>query len=635
VGSFLNYDVASSAVEGFSPRSSGLFDFTLFRGPMALTSSAAALRDEEQDDYLRLDTALTADFPSRRATLRLGDSIAAGGQWGRAVRVGGIQWATNFATQPDLLTLPLTSIAGEAAVASTVDVFVNGSLAASRDVAPGPFSITDLPIVAGSGEIIARVRDALGREHLISQRFYTSPQLLRRGLDAYAFELGRIREGYATGRDRYGDAFAQSTWRRGILDGTTAEVRAQLLEDRRVMGIGITQDAAGYGIAQAAAAASHADGQDGVLLQAGYEYNARQFSIGGLARWSDAAFCELGDDGASGERWDLTAHVGWSSPLIGSLSGAFVRRRAVVDATIASTTYSRNLGGAAFLSVTVSRDMEGASTMMFAGVTRLLGGGRSAELTAVVEQGENMLGAELRQNGPRKPGLGYGLQVEQGDRRSASADAQWRTSFATLGGEVAHRFGTSGVRVQGSGAVAMVGGQWAAMPRIDDNFAIVEVPEMTNLPVYLDNQLVAYTDDRGRAKVAGLRPYERNRISIDPVNVPLDANVEQPRQDIVPYGRGGVVLTLTVQRATSGLLRLERPDGEPIAAGARVRIGDRTYPVGLDGTIFVMELQGESSITVEDAAFPCSARVNAAALPPLPEKLRVVCEVASLVAGKP
>ncbi len=47
---------------------------------------------------------------------------------------------------------------------STVDVFVNNVKAYSQDVPSGPFVISDLPVVTGSGEARIVVRDATGRE---------------------------------------------------------------------------------------------------------------------------------------------------------------------------------------------------------------------------------------------------------------------------------------------------------------------------------------------------------------------------------------------------------------------------------------------------------------------------------------
>lgn len=624
-GMFLSYDLASTSADGDSVHA-GLVDLTFFRGPFSFTTTQVARRERGVDEFLRLDTTLTADFQDRRASLRMGDTTATGGQWGRAVRIGGVQWATNFGTQPDLLTLPLASIAGEAAVPSTVDVFVNGSLAASRDVGAGPFSITELPVVSGSGQVIARVRDALGREQLISQAFYASPQLLRTGLDDYSFELGKSREGYATADDNYGDLFAQGMWRRGLRAGTTGEVRLQLMEDRATGGFGLTQSLGGVGVLQAAVAASNGDDGTGLLAQAGYEYAAPRFSFGALFRWNDSRFRELADYGRNVERWDATARAGWSSPRFGSLSAALVRRETTARTTIATATYACSLAQSAYLSVTVSSDLDARETQFFAGITRLLGRNRTADLRVSGGRDGATFSGELRQN--RQPGLGlaYGLQTEQGEHERLAADAEWRAGAGTVSTEVAHVAGDTGVRIVGSGALAVVGGYWAALPRIDGSFAILQVGDVPNLPVYLENQVVAYTDDHGVARIAGLRPYERNRIAIDPADVPLTTQIERSRLEVVPYGRGGVALQMGVRRSTSALLRIVNEAGQPLSAGTRVMVVDRSYPVGLDGVVFVPDLEGVASISASDNAQACSVSVDASSVRPLPEKTDLVCK---------
>ncbi len=106
----------------------------------------------------RLDTAWTRDFPDRMATLRVGDSFSSPGGWGRAVRFGGVQFGTNFSTQPMLVTTPLLAAHGEAVVPSTVDVFVNGRPVASESGASRP--LLDRP-PAGAD----RGRPAAGRGH--------------------------------------------------------------------------------------------------------------------------------------------------------------------------------------------------------------------------------------------------------------------------------------------------------------------------------------------------------------------------------------------------------------------------------------------------------------------------------------
>ena len=144
-------------------------------------------RQELSDNrsLVRLDTAWTRDFPDRMATLHVGDAISTPAPWGRAVRFGGVQYGTNFSTQPTLVRTPLLAAQGEAVVPSTVDVFVNGQQVASESVPPGPFSIDHLPVLTGAGQLQVVVTDALGREQVTVQPYYSGTALLRRGLNEF------------------------------------------------------------------------------------------------------------------------------------------------------------------------------------------------------------------------------------------------------------------------------------------------------------------------------------------------------------------------------------------------------------------------------------------------------------------
>src|SRR3546814_10641606 len=83
---------------------------------------------------IRLDTTWTRDKPARMASLRVGDTISGAGAWGRAVRMGGVQWAPNFATRPNFVTFPLPTVDGVAAAPSTVDYYINDAFRMRREV---------------------------------------------------------------------------------------------------------------------------------------------------------------------------------------------------------------------------------------------------------------------------------------------------------------------------------------------------------------------------------------------------------------------------------------------------------------------------------------------------------------------
>ena len=66
--------------------------------------------------------------------------------------------------------------------------------------------------------------------------------------------------------------------------------------------------------------------------------------------------------------------------------------------------------------------------------------------------------------------------------------------------------------------------------RLEQSFAVVQVADYADLTVFMDNQPVGRTDQKGRVLVAALRPYERNEISVDPTEVPMDGDVSTIRR---------------------------------------------------------------------------------------------------------
>jgi outer membrane usher protein len=57
--------------------------------------------------------------------------------------------------------------------------------------------------------------------------------------------------------------------------------------------------------------------------------------------------------------------------------------------------------------------------------------------------------------------------------------------------------------------------------------------DIPDIPVYLENQVVAHTDQGGRALVSNVRPYEENHISIDPLTLPMEATVNEIEKTVV------------------------------------------------------------------------------------------------------
>ncbi|MFH4346950.1 fimbrial biogenesis outer membrane usher protein, partial [Acinetobacter baumannii] len=90
----------------------------------------------------------------------------------QSVRLGGIQLRHNFSIRPDLITYPLPQFTGQAALPSTVDLFINGLKNSTNDIQPGPYILNNVPFINGRGEAVVVTTDAVGRQVSTTLPFY-------------------------------------------------------------------------------------------------------------------------------------------------------------------------------------------------------------------------------------------------------------------------------------------------------------------------------------------------------------------------------------------------------------------------------------------------------------------------------
>ena len=203
-GFYFNYNLNATGSTDSNYNSYGAFlEGVAFNGWGSLVSSGVVRGNSDQNELIRADTYWQKDLPGPMETLVLGDTIGSGGAWSRPARFGGIRWARNFALRPGYITFPMPSLSGSAALPSTIDVLVNNQRQQSQTVEPGPFDLTNVPVVTGAGQINLVVRDMLGVETLVTQSYYTSPRLLAKGLSDFSFEAGALRENYGSQSNDY------------------------------------------------------------------------------------------------------------------------------------------------------------------------------------------------------------------------------------------------------------------------------------------------------------------------------------------------------------------------------------------------------------------------------------------------
>ncbi len=571
-------------------------------------------------EAIRLDTSFTRDDLGNMTSLRLGDAITRPSPpLGRPFRFAGLQWGTNFQTRPELVTVPVATVSGQAALPSTVDLYVDNVLQSRNALPPGPFSVSSLPLVSGEGEVLVKVTDLSGQQQIFSQRFYSSASLLAAGLSDYSIELGRLRRNFGTTNDDYGDAFTSASWRHGVSDRLTIDAGVSL-DQRKLGGLlgGIATSFPGFGIVSAAAAASQGPDGSGAQLALAYERRTKRHSFSARSQIASENYRQTGIDPAQTLRRLDTLFYGYRAGEFGSLGFSYTRQQRMTGdpISIATASVSTRQTAAGSLVLTLAQTKTGGQSDHSLGLFWVLSLGRDTSASAMhlqssTAESQDLL--QLQKNMPPGEGWGYRLQAARNAPNQASVFGQNAYSYARA--EVAEFDGQTSVRAGLAGGIALLDGRWYASRRIDGSFGVVNLPGLANVRVYVDNQLVARTNVDGYALLPRLYPYMKNNVSIEQADLPLDAEIDSLRIQPVPAWRSGVRIEVLIRQGSAATLNLIRDDGTAVPAGATAILADGTaddqspYVVGRDGLVYLSGLKSENHLRVQWPTGQCEATI--------------------------
>lgn len=601
-GAFIDYDLVYEAGKRAKETLNGLVEFGLFGDPGTLLTSLRLLDSFGEAEVDRLETTFVRDFPGKRTTLRIGDSLTAGGSFARSVRFGGIQYGTNFATDPEFVAFPLPAIGGLAEQPSTIEVMVDNVRRLTREVPPGPFTIGNVPVVTGAGEIQLMVTDLLGRQRLITQSYYVSPRLLREGLHDFSYEVGFLRERFGEASFDYGTPFVAATHRYGFTDSLTGEFHAEVEPDRVAAIGGGALRLGTLGVFTGAVGGSVSDQGSGPFLQASYEYIGRAFDFGVRSRYLGSGLELFGETGLV-ERSDalnLGFRLGADARL--GLILAHQVRRHDEDVLSTSASFSKRLGPGSLIANAAAL-LEPKRDLSFTLAYVLpLGNYRSATTEIDLRDDRMRARAQFRQGrGTSDLGLDWRLAAEAGDdARWLHGRLSWQGRLGELDLEANADADGVDLRLGASGTAALVAGRAALTRRVGSAFGLVRVPGFPGVRVYLDNREVGRTDAKGELLVPGLRPYAPNRIRLELEDLPLGTVPERDEIEVVPPDHGAVVAEFPLRREARATARLLDQRGAPLAAGLELK--------SAEGTVSVLVAQGGFAQII--AAGPLPARVQ-------------------------
>ena len=635
-GLLLNYDLHAQQLQG-DRDIDGFLELRLFGLGSGTWSSSqntrlASDRTGQHATSTRFDSRWQLDLPDRMLSLSLGDQLSGALSWSRSARFAGLHIARDFSLQPYRVTTPLSSFAGEAVLPSTVDLYINGVRQASQRVAPGRFQLDAMPALNGIGQAQLRVTDINGHSSALEFPLYGAPELLQPGLSDWSLDIGVLRRDYGIRSFAYDHRpLASASLRHGLGERLTLEAHAEVAQDLQLGGLGAVA-LLGHrgGMLNASFSGSQAAGLHGSQRSLGYQWNAPGFSVSASTQRRSQHFV---DAPAYLRQATLPLRtdrffVGFGNVHSGQFSLNYISQHypGNPDTRLAGGGWSRSLPGQAWISLQFNHDLgERGMDNVYLYISAPLD--RHTQLSSALRYADDGNGMTLEANhspAVDNDGWGWRAQTSTGTGAQSSAhleinhlDEQGRWS---LGLDHVSDIGTLAY-ANSTGSLAWFGSGLHRLRRADDAFVLVSTSGVPGVPIRLQNQRVGSTDARGELLVAPLHAWQRNLLSIDPLALPADMQIDAIEQQVVPAARSGVRATFRLQPGKPlsvqilGLDKRWLPAGTQAEIESQGRIVTRTV-IGHDGQLYLDNAPAEARLRVRQDGRECRLALPDPGKPP-------------------
>ena len=420
--------------------------------------------------YQRYDSSYVYADPDSTMTYRLGDAVSGATAWSRPIRLGGGQVMRDFTLRSDIVTRPMPSISGTAAAPSTVDVLVNGVRSYSQNVGVGPYSITNLPIIAAGGNAQVVIRDSTGRVVEQSLSLFNPARMLAAGLSDFSVEGGWARRSFGALSDDYDRRpIASGTWRYGLNEWVTLESHAEGGAGLVNAGAGVIAGLGAFGTLNLAATGSKSPYGNGGQAYADWQAQLGRVSFSLGAQRTFATYDDLASVTArlwreqQYDQWD-PGSIAYVSPINANIRAPRAMDRASVGFPLFDERTSMSLGlvhlqqqdrtTSKLLTVTITRSFPWLQASLYAsgyadrGDTKSLGfyAGLSFPITDGVfgsvgasssREQRGALTAEVAKAQSQVDGSWGGrLRGSMGRNTSGQADLSYRSGYGQVSGTV-------------------------------------------------------------------------------------------------------------------------------------------------------------------------------------------------------
>lgn len=592
---FLNYSVTLDDKRNVSAFSEAGWSL----GHALLYSSVFRQSDGK---LLRGMTNVTVDDRTRMVRWVAGDNIAASGNLGGGAFLAGLTVSRSFDLDPYFYRYPGLGISGAVTSPTRADVYVNGRFVRQEMLQPGTFDFTNVPIQGGLGATRVVLHDAFGGQSVLASPYYLSTSLLAKGLSDFSYSVGFRRENTGIESFEYGGPAFIGQHRLGLTDTFTAGLRAEAA-DGVISGGGSAAFSFLPGQVEAAVAASGGSGGSGLagFLRASVSFG--RLSIGAYGNLTGDKYSTLSlPTSQDRPTTDAGAFASVDLRRLGGLSiqYALQRWRDSGSARRLSAIYNAHLFGSVSFSLSAARSktpLGGDNTEVMANLNFALGRTLASNVQWRHDDSGSSVLANLQRAAPLGEGYGYNVQgaTGQGTSGSATARAQYRSSFGVYEASYSNLGGTGSGYVTASGGVVAIGGSLFATRPVQQAFALIRTAGVEGIEGLNRNQATGRTNRKGDLLVPDLTPYYGNVLGISDTDLPPDYIVDSVRRVMAPPYRGGSIVTFPVRRlrAFTGSVKVS-------FRGTEIIPGYGTLTVTADGKEYESDIGSTGNLYLED-----------------------------------
>lgn len=540
-------------------------------------------------------------------------------------------------------------VRGIARSQARVEVTQNGYTLYSGTVAAGAFALTDLTPTGSGGDLHVTVYEADGSRQTFTVAFQTPAIALREGYTKFNALVGQYRSALS-GVDK--PLVVQGTLMYGLPWNLTAYTGGQFTKHYNAFTTGIGVSLGGFGALSVDMTQSRGEknlGSEANDVERGHTWRARYSK----QMVSTNTTFTLASYQYSSKGYHTLSDVldSWQGGAGDDDSLANPDRRK----TRTSLTVSQSLGDWGYLTFSGSRDNYWNKT----GYTDTWGAGYSRSfnnVTVSVNYAENKHTDHQGQNKsdrvmslwlsvPLDRWSGHQMNaVYQYAHPSSASDTHevglngrafdrqlyWDVSGRYRPDEIKSQQNNFTTRLSWTGQYGQVGGSYSQTDNrrqtsinasggivahekgvtfsqsLGETISLVEAPGASDVAV--GGWPGVKTDNRGYTTLSYMNPYQENRVSIDPVGLPDDAEIIQTDTNVVPT-HGAVVPAIFQTRVGARvLMTLRYADGSPVPYGALAILDAEKVGAGVvgdQGQVYLTGLPEQGHLTVKYAGGSC------------------------------